>query len=164
MKYLNTYEEKKILIDNDNDTMVEYYDNGNIKSIKYYKDMGNTRNSLRWVLHREDGAAKIEYYENGNIDFEGYYINGKEHRDIGASSIYYKKDGSISYKNYCKNGKLHREDGAALIFYQNDDIISKYYINDIEYTFQDFVKKLKDIGSPHYEHQKLLLDIEEFNL
>mgnify|MGYP002507824257 CR=1 FL=1 len=74
---------------------IEYYKNGNIKSIDYY---------INGVSHREDGPAIIGYYENGEVRFKTYFINDKIHKEDGPANIYYNEDGSISDKNYYING------------------------------------------------------------
>ena len=74
---------------------IDYFENGNIKSMDYYIN-GDT--------HREDGPAVIGYYENGNIRFKSYFVNDKIHREDGPADTYYSEDGLASCKNYYING------------------------------------------------------------
>jgi antitoxin component YwqK of YwqJK toxin-antitoxin module len=107
---------------------IEYYNNGTIYSIRYYK---------KGQYHREGNLpAGIYYYESGIVSCEQYYRNGELNRDGDLPSIvYYHQDGNISYEEYCLNGKPHRENGlpAVINYLLNGKTRSKgYYINGLE--------------------------------
>ena len=89
-------------------------------------------------LHNEDGPAYQEYYDNGKKSIERYYINGNFHRENGPSKIFWHKNGDEGYEYY--------------------------YLNDINYNKIDWINKLKEINSPYYEDQKMLYDMEKYNL
>jgi len=83
--------------------------------------------------------VNIDYYENGQKRFEDWYLNGKYHREDGPS-----------YQYWDDNGQKESE---------------WWYLNGKEYlSREDWIKKLKEIGSEHYEEQKMLYDAEKYNL
>jgi hypothetical protein len=89
-------------------TNVEYYENGQIKS-KHWIVNGE--------LHNENGPAFIEYYENGKIQSQRWYINGKYHNENGPAIIWYYKNGQIQYQYWYINELSHNENGPSIIFY-----------------------------------------------
>ena len=96
-------------------TIIEWYDDGTIKSEKYEVD---------YRPHRLEGPAAIYYDENGVVRIESYYYNGNLHRPSlsqggGPAIIKYDKYGNIGQELYYYNGKLHRpvEEGPAEIIY-----------------------------------------------
>ena len=94
----------------------KYYNNGNIKTEKYF---------LNNQLHREDGPACIEYYEDGNKMIELHYLNNKCHKEIGLAIIWYCNNGKIKHEHYWISGKCHRSDGPAVIRYNEDGSIEE---------------------------------------
>jgi antitoxin component YwqK of YwqJK toxin-antitoxin module len=106
-----------------------YWDNGQIKSKKWY---------LSGELHREDGPAVQYWYKNGQKQFEYWYLNGKKHRDNGPV-----------YQIWYENGQIRSE---------------KWFLNNNRYSREEWVEELKRIGSPHYEEQRMLLNMEKYNI
>jgi len=88
--------------------------------------------------HREDGPAYQSWFENGQKWIEEWVLNDKYHRVDGPS-----------FQSWYKNGQKW---------------IEKWYLNDKDYSREEWVDKLKEIGSPHYGEQKMLLDIEKYNI
>jgi len=82
--------------------------------------------------------VKIDYYPNGQKQYEVWYLNGKEHREDGPSYQYWYENGQKWYEEWYLNGN--------------------YYLRE------DWVEELKKIGSPHYEEQRMLLDMEKYNI
>jgi len=63
-------------------------------------------------------------------------------------------------------GILHRDDGPAIqMWYENGQkLYEKWFLNDEVYSREDWIEKLKEIGTEHYEEQKMLYDAEKYNL
>ena len=72
--------------------------------------------------------VKISYYENGQKEFEVWYLNGKRHREDGPA-----------VQRWYPNGQKKSE---------------SWWLYDEKYSRKEWIKKLKEIGSPHYEEQK----------
>ena len=89
--------------------LIEYvsdiYENGAIKTIKYYQRVGN-----KIVKAREEN-----YYENGQISEEGNYKDGNTD---GKVTSYYK-NGQIKLEGNIKDGE---SDGKATSYYENGKI------------------------------------------
>jgi len=94
-----------------NETKIEYYDNGNVLSQIHYLD------------EKRDGSCRY-WYEDGTLMTEGFYKNGKmtgfwmSYHENGQleshgtyeyteSGVYSRKDGGWEY--YYDNGHLQRE-------------------------------------------------------
>jgi len=136
----------------------KYYKNGQLKSEIY---------SLNDKYHREDGPAVQYWYENGQLKYESYWLNSKLYREDGPAYQYWYDTGKLKSEEYYLNGKWHREDGPAYQYwYENGQLKSeRYYLNGNKcYTQEEFVKKLKEINSPHYEEQLLKLQANKYNL
>jgi antitoxin component YwqK of YwqJK toxin-antitoxin module len=134
---------------NDIPTVVEYNEDGSLRSESYYINGQLHRDEAPAIIeyfnqsifsegyyvngeaHNEDGPAIIRYYNNGCIRYESYYINGKLNREDGPAQIRYNEDGSIQKEKYYFNGKLHKEDSPAIIYYNKTGSIGSelYYIN-----------------------------------
>lgn len=97
----------------------------------------------------EHSNGILEYWKNGKLDRDGdrpaiihpngteyYYRDGELHRD-GDKPAIIKPDGE---KEYYKNGKRHRLSGPA---YENAHGWKFYYVEDEEYNYKDFLKKVK---------------------
>jgi antitoxin component YwqK of YwqJK toxin-antitoxin module len=95
-----------------------YYENGQIKEERHYKDG-------RWV--RKDGKF-ISYYENGQIWEERNFKDGK----LGGKYTYYHKNGQIKGEGNFKDDK---RDGKWT-YYNKDGSIDKVE----EYKDGEFVK------------------------
>ena len=80
----------------------------------------------------------ITYYDNGQKGTESYYINGKLHKEDGPA-----------YQYWIENGQKESE---------------IYYINDFRYTREEWIEKLKEINSPHYEEELMKYKTENYNL
>ena len=72
-----------------NETKKEYWDNGQIKSVEYYKN-GN-----------RDGTFSY-YFENGQIGWEENWKDGTP----DGKFIYYYENGQKRYEKHYKNGEL----------------------------------------------------------
>jgi len=68
---------------------IEYYDNGQKKSERWY---------LNDKLHREDGPAIQHWYENGQKKSKRWWLNGKQHREDGPA-----------YQDWYDNGQKNSE-------------------------------------------------------
>jgi len=71
-----------------------------------------------------------------------YYLNDKFHRDGNLPAIE-RKNGD---KEYWIHNKLHREDGPACEYTYG----KFYFLNDQEYSEQDYWKEIKRIKSLNY--------------
>jgi antitoxin component YwqK of YwqJK toxin-antitoxin module len=81
---------------------------------------------------------KEEFYANGQKEYEIWYLNGKYHREDGPT-----------YQEWFENGQKKSE---------------LWYLNGKKYSREEWVDKLKTIESPHYDEQRMLLDVEKYNL
>ena len=151
MKYLKTYENKEP------EKNIKYYDDGNIRYISYILDS---------QIHREDGPAFQEWHENGNVKLISYKQHNKYHRENGPALTGCYYNGKKMYMYYFINGDRHREDGPAFQEWHKNGQIKdeEYYLNNVEYYRKDWVEKLKEMDSPHYEEQKMLYNIDKYNL
>ena len=109
--------------------------------IEKFWDNGQKK-SENWSInnkyHREDGPAYQEWYENGQKQSEGWWLNGRYHREDGPSVQWWYKNGQKWYEYWYLNNKWYRR--------------------------EKWVEQLKKIGSPHYEEQRMLLDMEKYNI
>jgi hypothetical protein len=105
----------------------------NNKPICEIKKDGSKFWYLNGILHREDGPA-VEYI-NGN---KYWYLNGQRHRIDGPAF-----EDVNNYKAWYLNGHRHREDGPAVEWANGT---KEWWLNTIRYTFQDYLKKLKEMG------------------
>lgn len=85
---------------------VEYYDNGNVKYERHFKD----------VIYHDEGKV---YYENGNVQYEGNFRNGK--------AKHYYENGNLAYEGYFKDDKLN---GKGKIYYENGNLWYEGYFKD----------------------------------
>jgi antitoxin component YwqK of YwqJK toxin-antitoxin module len=86
MKYLKTFEQ------NNQETVVEYYPNGQKYREEYF---------LKNRSHRIDGPASQHWYENGQKEREMYYVNGSRHREDGPAIQTWWQNGIKQYDEYC---------------------------------------------------------------
>jgi len=138
---------------------VEKFEDGSIRYIMYRNNRG--------VPHREDGPSYESWYSNGNREMVEYIQDDIYTRLDGPAYQHFNINGVALSTEYMVNGKVHREDGYAYI--QLTQITGKirnksYYLYDIELTQELFVKKLKEINSPHYEKQKMIFELEKYNI
>ena len=132
--------------------MIEY-------TVKVF-DNGDRYWYLNGQLHREDGPA-VEYTDGTRI----WYLNDKRHREDGpaikyangtrewySNGKYHREDGpACEYPDGSRcwwlNGNLHREDGPAVelngpaIEYTDDRCRRLWYLDGVEYTEEEFLKK-----------------------
>ena len=140
-----------------NKPIIQYYNNGQ-------------KESELWLLkdkrHREDGPSEQEWYENGQKKGEWWLLNNKYHREDGPAIQYWYDNGQKRLETWSLNNKYHREDGSAYQYWlMNGQKQTEYwYLNDIKYSREEWVERLKEIGSPHYREQKMLLDAEKYNI
>jgi len=86
----------------------------------------------------QESEVKEEWYENGQKWYEEWYLNGKYHKEDGPA-----------FKEWYENGQKQNE---------------FWYLNGKEYSKEDWIEMLKKINSHHYEEQKMLYDMEKYNL
>jgi hypothetical protein len=115
---------------------------------------------------KKEPKVEIEYWDNGQKESEEWYLNGKLHREDGPSYQRWYKDGQKEYERWRLNDKLHREDGPAIQYWYSNGQkkYENWFLNNKFYSRGEWVEKLKEIGSPHYGEQKMLLDAEKYNL
>ena len=108
---------------------------------------------------------EIGYYSNG-LRYEKWELNDKLHREDEPAYQDWYENGQKSSERWYLNDKLHREDGPAFISWSiNGQKRNEWWIlNDKHYSKEEWVNKLKEIGSPHYKEQKMLLDVEKYNI
>jgi len=136
---------------------VKYYENGQKKSEVW---------SLNGKRHREDGPSYQFWFENGQKKSEEWLLNGKMHREDGPARQYWYKNGQKESEEWYLNNRRHREDGPAFINWSinGQKRIELWYLNGKFYTREKWVNQLKNIGSIHYEEQKILLNVEKYNI
>lgn len=90
-----------------------WYDNGQKKVVKYYRDglidaeakqwykNGNLEKKLTFSLGKINGKS-IKYYKNGNIEYEGFYKEGKQ----DGLFIFYDEKGKQTGKRTYAEGKV----------------------------------------------------------
>jgi len=112
--------------------------------------------------------VKEGWYKNGQKWYEFWYKNDKYHREDGPANQEWYENGQKKYEYWYLNDKLHRENGPTVQWWyengqkQKED--EEWHLNGKEYTRKDWVEELKNIGSPHYKEQKILYDMEKYNL
>ena len=89
----------------DNETKKEYYDNGQIKSVEYYKD--GKKEGL-WIRYFYNGNLSIKGNFKDNKQ-EGYWMSYYDNGQLYLDRIY--KDGKLEgiWKSYYENGQLNYE-------------------------------------------------------
>lgn len=109
---------------------------------------------------------KIYYYSNGQKQSEYWLLNGKYHREDGPANQYWYENGQKEYEGWYLVGKKHREDGSAIQSWYEDGQkeYEFWWLNGENCSRENWVKELKKIGSEHYEEQRMLLNIEKYNL
>jgi len=141
---------------NDPEVKIDYYSNGQKRYEEWY---------LNDKRHREDGPAIQRWYESGQ-KYEEWYLNNKEHREDDPSCQNWYENGQKRYEYWYLNNKIHREDGPSYQqwLYNGQKNYEEWSLNGNYYKREEWVEELKKIGSPHYEEQKILLDIEKYNI
>ncbi len=112
----------------------EYYNNGVLKSIKFYNSKGQ--------LHRIDKPAVKGWYDSQQKWRKEYWVDGKRHNENGPAKIEWYEDGQKMDELYYINGKFHNENGPAKIEWYEDGQIEReeYYINGNKLTKEEFIK------------------------
>ena len=110
-----------------------------------------------------------EFYPNGQKKYEGWSLNGKLHREDGPAIQEWYENDQKEFEIWCLNGQYHRENGPAVQWwYDNGQIeYEKWYLNGKQYSRdsrEEWIEQLKEIGSPHYEEQKMLYTQEQYNI
>jgi len=107
-----------------------------------------------------------DFYENGQKKSEIWYLNGELHREDGPAYQFWYKNGQKQYESWYLNNKRHREGGLAYQrWYENGQKkFEGWFLNDKRYTKEEWINELKEIGSEHYEEQKMLYDMEKYNI
>jgi hypothetical protein len=96
---------------------------------------GSSESWENGVLHA-DGAAAVEH----EGDREEYWVHGQLHRTDGPAI----EDYMLGPQEYWIDGKRHREDGPAVEYYDGS---GEWWLDDIEYTFEEYVKQLLLAGA-----------------
>jgi hypothetical protein len=111
-------------------------------------------------------VIKDYYYPSDKIKYKSYYFGKLRHREDGPSYQEWYENGQKKVEIWWVYDEIHREDGSAYQdWYENGQKRSEsWYLNDKIYSRDEWVEELKRIGSPHYREQKMLLDIEKYNL
>jgi len=113
----------------DTKEIIEYYENGNIKSIKKVRICNNKIDTLNVIEYYDNGKIRctgeyrnnlkngkwVYYYSNGNIWSKGNFVNGKSE----GKFYVYNSDGSLFMVSSYKQGV---PDGEWL-FFENNKII-----------------------------------------
>ena len=126
-------------------------------------------NGQKWIetwVHREDGPSYQQWYENGQKWIEEWVLNDKYHRVNEPSYQSWYENGQKKSERWYLNGKLHREDGPSYQRWYKDGQkeYEGWWLNNKEYSREEWVEELKTIGSPHYLEQKMLLNVEKYNI
>lgn len=95
--------------------------------------------------HRLDGPA-LEYADGERL----WYNDGKLHR-IDGPAIEHANGG----RSWYQNGKLHRLDGPAI---EDVDGSKEWWIDDLEYTEEDYHKKIAEMNAPSCEGKEVEID------
>jgi len=117
-----------------NETKLEYYDNGNVLSQIHYLD------------GKRDGSCRY-WYDDGTLMNEGFYKNGK----MTGRWMSYFEDGQLeshgTYK-YIESGVYSRKDGVWQYYYDNGKLRRESIIKDgiEELKFYDRDGKLLPMG------------------
>jgi len=78
-----------------------------------------------------------------------YYLNGKFHREDGPAIEWADGD-----KSWYRHGELHREDGPAIeygkIARKRYILNERYFLNDVEYSEQEYLKEIEKRKSLQY--------------
>ena len=93
-------------------------------------EYGDRRWYLNGKLHREDGPA-IEYANGTRF----WFLNDNCHREDGPAI-----ECSDGRRFWYLNDKRHREDGPA-VEYTDDRCRRRWYLDGVEYTEEEFLKK-----------------------
>jgi len=111
-------------------------------------------------------VIKDYYYPSDKIKYKSYYFGKLRHREDGPSYQEWHENGQKKYEIWYLNGKLHKEGGPSIQhWYENGKkIYEEWYLNDKIYSRDEWVEELKRIGSPHYREQKMLLNMEKYNI
>jgi hypothetical protein len=99
---------------------------------------GNNFWKLNGLLHRKDGPA-VEWTDGTKF----WFLNGRRHREDG-SAVEWADDS----KEWFLNNLRHREDGPACEWANG---VKSWYLNGKKYSFQDYIKKLKEMGKSDKE-------------
>jgi antitoxin component YwqK of YwqJK toxin-antitoxin module len=134
-----------------------YWDNGQIRSESWY---------LNGKYYREDGPAYQYWNSNGQIKFESWYLNDKLHREDGPSFQEWYDNGQKMSEHWYLKGNKHREDGPSIQYWYEDGQkkSENWWLNGKFYSREKWVNELKVIDSKYYDEQKMLLNIEKYNL
>jgi hypothetical protein len=101
-----------------------------------------TKNEFGEFHSYDDRPSLID--ENGNIF---WHKNNLFHRDNLPAKVINKDKGNVFWE-WWQNGLLSNINGPAIIHINDGIIFMEYYfLNDIEYSQQDYLKQIKDTNS-----------------
>ena len=113
-------------------------------SSKLFQEYHNTE-KVKISLKQYNGFIykKIKIKDDMDI-IKRYYKNNVLHRDEGPAVVEEYINGWDLAYYYYKNGLKHREDGPAVEIrdYVNNTNVDLYFINDIEYTREEYEIKI----------------------
>ena len=138
---------------------VEYYENGNIKSIQYRSDSlldgifelyypeGNLKQRSSWIKGEANGQA-VHFYENGMIKAKDFWI---DNRRSGLVEAYYK-DGAKRFNSFYVDGK---KNGKEIEYHPNGYVAAeREWITIDTLTFTNYEITYDTLGdtieSSHY--------------
>ena len=109
---------------------------------------------------------KIEYHTNGQKHLDLYSLNDKFHREDGPAVQSWFDNGQQKSIVYYLNDEYHREDGPAIQGwrYNGEKVSELYFLNGVQFTKEEWLQKLKEINSPHYQDQLLKHNSEKYNI
>lgn len=89
------------------------------------------------------------WYPNGQKHYEFYSLGQLPHREDGPVYVEWYPTGQKRFETWSLNGKLHREDGPAFhkCAENGDDLYKHFYLNGVHYSHQQWIEKLKEMGS-----------------
>ena len=127
-----------------NETKLEYYDNGNVLSQIHYVD------------GKRDGSCRY-WYDDGTLMNEGFYKNGKM---TGIWMSYYENaqiESHGTYK-YTESGVYSRKDGVWQYYYDNGKLKRESIITDGVEEMKFYDKDGKEISIDQYRIIKSMED------
>lgn len=150
LQMINNQDIIESLRDDGLQVVIEYYQNGNIKREKWFKNNKNHRD--------EDLPARIDYFQNGNIHLELFYKNGLLDREVGPASILYYQNGNVNAEEYYRNNLQFRKGDlpCIILYYPDGKKSSERWANDrFGYNTLDFKPKPNYIF--YHQHENKIL-------
>ena len=124
-------------------------------------------------MKRQSNNLKREMLENGGYKESRYYDCNCNKKDcvvyVDSIGLWHREDGPayigfsnniVTYIEYCVNNKLHRINGpASIVYYKSGEIKNeRYFINNIEYSKEEFYKQPEVIKCRNINRKLKLLN------